>query len=129
MAVDKAKKPGDESKEEKPIPAPVAAAVEEDDDADELPDDPDALRAAAKKLARQLRTAQRKLEDAGLTKRDEKRLTDEVAKLSAKLDEMKAAIAALSGDEEDEPDDVPAGVVPPGAAADEDDDDWFPTLL
>ena len=116
-------KPADEKK---PVTSPAAADDAGDDD-DELPTDPVQLKSAAKKLRKQLRAAERKLDDAGLTRAEEKRLTDEVAVLSAKIDTIASAMG-----EKPEADEKPAGVVPAPAspaAADDDDDDCPVTLL
>lgn len=90
-------------------PNAVAANVEDDeDDEDDLPDDPAKLRALVRKKSRQLRKAQRKLEDAGLSRAEEKRLTDAVAELSVQVEAIKSKLDVTAEDvEEVKTDDAP----------------------
>ncbi len=108
----------DEKKPAKPLPAPKLEEEAEDEAGDvELPADPDELRAVAKRYRRQLRAAERKLEDAGLSKKEEARLVDAMAKLEAKL---VAIETRLTPEDEDETEDEDASTPAPG---DTDDDE------
>lgn len=85
------------------------------DAGEEYPDDPEQLKAMVTRLRAKVRRGEKKLEDAGLTKTEEKRLTTEIALMSSQLNVMKAKLDTLVGDDEpsddadDKTDEAPAG--------------------